>query len=476
MSGNYDAIIVGSGVGGMVCGAKLAKRGLKVLIAERHDRPGGCVTSCRKRGFNFDYGAHIFGSCNRGGLLQHYLNELGVKCDGFVRLDPTERFVFPDAVVDVPQDMREYAEALKERFPKEAGGIGPFFDDAMRIARNFSSDSLLSRFKRLSYERFLRRYFSDERLMCILSGQFWYLGVPPKRLSATYMCLMMMSYLRDGTYYPRGGPQSFSDALAARFKELGGTLALGAEVKRIAVRGGRVLGVETGDGREHRSGIVVSNADAIRTFTKLIDGDEIGCGYLDRIRRMKVGSSFLLGFFGVKDSMDCAAKRGWYHSSSRIGSGFGDTLYVFVPSLVDRSAAPAGHNVVEAALPFSYDRDRAEGRRAFKEELREKLLDALERVMPGIRGSIVYDEIATPRTIERYTYNARGSMFGWETRASQMHDGRLGHETPIEGLYLTGHWTTPGCGVTSVATSGWMVAEAVAGRARGRLSVAAAGR
>jgi phytoene dehydrogenase-like protein len=117
MKDRFDVIIIGSGIGGLVCGAKLAKEGQKVLILERHALPGGCVTSVRKKGYNFDYGAHLFGSCNKDGILRYYLRELGVSDLEFIRLDPADRFVFPDMAIDVPQGIDEYMEKLRALFP-----------------------------------------------------------------------------------------------------------------------------------------------------------------------------------------------------------------------------------------------------------------------------------------------------------------------------------------------------------------------
>ena len=84
-----------------------------------------------------------------------------------------------------------------------------------------------------------------------------------------------------------------------------------------------------------------------------------------------------------------------------------------------------------------------------------------EKVIPKLRNSIEFEESATPKTIERYTYNSHGSVCGWRMSVDQVHDKRLAYETPIENLYLTGHWTNPGGGVAPAATSGWKVADKI---------------
>jgi phytoene desaturase len=461
MNNKYDVIIVGAGIGGLICGTKLAKNGLKVLIIEKHDKPGGCVTSSRKQGFNFDYGAHIFGGCNEKGVLTHFLKELNVKDVDLIRLNPTERFIFPDQVIEVPQDIEEYIDMLSKKYPKEASKIRPFFKKALTLAHSFSSDLLLSKYKELTYEKLLREYFDDEKLMSILSGQFWYLGLTPKYLAATAMCLMTISYLRDGTYYPRGGPTRFSSIIAETFKEYGGKILLKNEVTEISIKGGKVCGVIVKDSEHYESDLVVSNGDLVKTFFQLIKHREIDPKYLRSIKKMRIGTSFFFGFFGVADSLNLKSKRGWYHFSYGLNLNKDQSLYVFVPSNETSSTASKNKNVVEMAMPFPYDFDNIKDWNCCKQMLRKRMLNMAERIIPGISNSIEVEDMATPKTIEQYTSNTHGSMFGWEMSPHQLCNNRIFYDPPISGLHLVGHWTNPGCGVASAATSGWLTAKKI---------------
>jgi len=461
MSNKYDVIIIGAGIGGLTCDTKLAKEGLKVLIIEKHDKVGGCVTACRKKGFNFDYGAHIFGSCNKNGILKYYLNELRVNAIDFVRLNPTERFIFPDQTIGVPQSIDEYMDFLKNKYPDEAGKIEPFFSEVIKIARSFSSETLLRRYKEMTFEQLLWRYFKNVHLMSILSAQFRYLGSTPVHLAATSTCLMMVSYLRDGTYYPRGGTQKFSDSIADKFKEYGGKTLLKNEAMKIIVKNKRVLGVKTKNGGTYESDIVISNGDAAKTFFSLIDRTEISQTYLETIKKMRISSSFFMTFLGVKNDLELKNKNGWYHYSYGLDLKPDQSMYIFIPSLVDDSAAAKNHHVIELAMPFPYDFNNVKDWSSCKQELKDKLLNMATKVIPGLRRSIEFEESATPKTIERYTYNAHGAACGWEMSVDQVHNKRLAHKTPITGLYLVGHWTNPGCGVAPVATSGWIVADQI---------------
>ena len=449
MSNIYDVIIVGAGIGGLICGTKLAKKGLKVLIIEKHTTPGGCVTSRRKMGFNFDYGAHIFGSCNKNGILRYYLEALGVKFD-FIKIEPTERFIFPDDTIEVPVNIEEYAELLKKKFGSEAGNVDLFFSEVVRIARSFSSDKLLSRYDGLTFESLLRKYFKDERLMSVLSAEFRYMGSNPTTLAASSMCLMMVSYLRDGAYYPRGGTQILPDSIAHRFKSFGGTILLDREVSEILIKNGKACGVLTKDKTAYESDTVVSNGDALRTMTELVDSHNVNKAYLKKIKDLRVGSSFFMMFLGVKDGAALRDKSGWYHFSYGLDLEPSQSLYMFVPSLQDSSLAPPGKNVLEIAMPLPYRYGDITDWGLCKKEMRGRVMNIVNKIIPGIDSLIEYEESATPRTIQRFTHNSQGSICGWAMDSDQVHGGRLSHKTPIGSLF---RHRLIGCGVVSVATS-----------------------
>lgn len=99
--------------------------------------------------------------------------------------------------------------------------------------------------------------------------------------------------------------------------------------------------------------------------------------------------------------------------------------------------------------------------KSFKETMIEDTISRIEKYVPDIKRYIEVLEAATPRTLKRYTLNTDGAAYGWEVSVDQIGDNRLSHETPIENLYLTGHWTRPGPGICAVVSSGWGVANLI---------------
>src|SRR5258705_3983667 len=135
----YDAIVVGSGLGGLTSAALLARAGRSVLIVERHDRPGGYAHAFRRRGYRFDSAVHLVSGCEPvpfegGGVLHDLLSSLGVRdrCD-FARVDPCYRVEWPGLSLDAPCDLDRFADAHGQRFPNEAKGIRGFLEDCLTI-------------------------------------------------------------------------------------------------------------------------------------------------------------------------------------------------------------------------------------------------------------------------------------------------------------------------------------------------------
>src|SRR4029453_144451 len=150
-------------------------------------------------------------------------------------------------------------------------------------------------------------------------GQWGYLGSPPQELSAVGMCQMIVNYWRGGAHYPRGGPQAFADAIAARFAASGGDLLVSTAVRDVLVDGTRVAGVRLADGREIAADARGLNVDPAQPFFRLLDG-AVDPAYAQRLRALRVSSPFVLLYLGVSARCDPARlARGFYFFSEELG-------------------------------------------------------------------------------------------------------------------------------------------------------------
>ena len=461
MKSKYDVIIIGAGVSGLVAGTYLAKQGISVLIVEKNNMVGGCYTSFKRNGFMFDAGAQIIGSCNRKNFLGSILNILGVEAD-LIKLKTTDLVHFPKETVKIESDPESFKSYLQKRFSPERDNIENFFELLHSVKDDTKILYIMKRYSNFTYEELLKNFFKNRILKSIFSAQAGYLGLPPRKLSAVSAIFLLKTYLVDGAYYPRGSSQALSDSIARAFNRFGGTLLLGKEVKNILVKDDAVGGVLLDDGDVSADFIIVAS-DVRRAYTKLLEQNlkTIGREFYRKLNSFKVGDSCCILYLGISKNADLENGNGWYYPSYDINKDFEKLINVHIPSKYDRSLSDKGDNILIATFPFSYIKDTKSGRKEFKASLMERLLTKLEKLVPAIKENIIIKEIATPLTIERYTFNSGGSLYGWAQSPDQTHKNCFPINSPLKGLFHAGHWTLPGGGVVAVATSGINAAKRI---------------
>lgn len=501
----YDAVIIGAGLGGLTCGALLAKSGLKTLIIEQHSIPGGYCTSFKRKGFIFDSAVHFTEGLGEGGRFHQILKDLGVEKEIEVyKLDPLARYFFGDESFSVPADLNEYILMLSKKFPEEEKGISELFktierlgEESEKLPAQYNVWSIL--FHPLKYPLVLKYYnktfadmlanfIKDAKLGSIISGGWGYVGLPPSKVSALQMAGYLYSAHIEGQNYLKGGTQVLANTLVKALRKYGGELQLGTKVTRIFVENNTATGVETAKGNKISAKYVVSNADARQTFLTLIGSEKLSSKFLNRLEQMKPSISLFQVFLGVDmnprekgiieheilcyPSYDLDYE---YNSDLQVESE--ETFGICIPTLLDPSLAPENKHVISLICPIPYDYkenwETENGKRGssyekLKGEAMHRLIKTAERIIPELSKHIVFSEAATPLTLERYTDNYKGAAYGWASTIGQSGLGRLQPKTPIKNLYLAGHWTTPGGGTLTVALSGRNIAKVIIGAHLGR--------
>jgi len=262
----YDAIIIGAGIGGLVCGCYLAKAGMKVLIVEQHNKPGGYCTSFKRQGFTFDAAAHIFGGYKYGSLGKIF-KKLGVDKKVEIRkFDPADVITTPDYKVSFWGDLDKTIKDFQTAFPEESKNIENFFNFLFNPEPQY-----FARTRSWTFKKLLDSYFNDDKLKATLS--FPLLGnggLPPSQISAFIGAKIFKELHFDGGYYPDGSMQALPDALVEIFKESGGELRVSCLVKKVKVKDDKVTGIVLESGEHITSKYVISNCDARQTFYKLL--------------------------------------------------------------------------------------------------------------------------------------------------------------------------------------------------------------
>ena len=492
----FDAVIIGSGLGGLSCAAALARQGFKPLVLEMHDKPGGYATSFKRAGgFDFDVSLHSTTVGERNGVHNLIPGFPEITDVEFVPHPNLYRAIFPGHDIRVPfQNLPAYIEFLAKSFPEEAEGIKSLFGDMKELTRELGELSAkkgqvdmmrvpqdypqVFRFSGSTWGQIVDTKIANPKLKGIISSLWGYYGLPPSKLASIYYAMPTYAYLTGGGFYPKGRSQTISNAFVSFIEAHGGKVLLGTKVEKILVKDETAYGVRTASGQEYKGKVVVSNANAYDTFHTLLDEDEHLKDYLARMDKFSVSLSSFIIFLGLK--RDLVRERGvtdteifYYPDYDMEGAyiaarnadlrnpGFALTLY----DNLFPGYSPKGKNTVTLMSLQGFDHwkpyeaDYWQGNKAAYRAEKERMADVVIRqaekiVLPGLPDAIEVKEIGTPLTNVRYTGNYRGAIYGWDQTLDNSNPRRLPHVTPIKNLYLSGAWTSPGHGYGAVIPSG----------------------
>jgi prolycopene isomerase len=473
-------VVIGAGVGGLVCANLLVRAGLKVLLVEQHSMVGGYCSTFRRAGYTFDAATHFYPLLgNKSTITGSLLSRLGISTE-WVKMDPVDRFHFPDgSSFAVPADFASYLARLKNEFPAESQGIDLFFAKVRKAYltglicyfRNVAT-SRIAPYQDQTIGDVLEEHFRHRKLKLLLTGDIGHWGSPPSRTSFVFDSMLRLSYFL-GNYYPRGGSQVFVDELAQRFEEAGGHILTNSKVRRIVVSNGAACGVEIETGaprhkvsKKIASKVIVSNADLLQTLESLIGPELVDPGYLAEVRRLRPTYPCFLLHMGLKDiSLEELRRVEGYHWSSWSAEQVAtDAFKVFLPTAFDPGLAPPGGQILIVQKLTRLDYDTTLDWSAHKKEIEECILWSLEKLLPGLGRKTVVRLSASAQTSFRYTLNHHGAMLGWEMSPDQLGERRPRIQSPLENLYFVGHWVQPGGGITPVMISAMRAAEEITGQ------------
>ena len=476
----YDVIVIGAGIGGLGCAAKLARNGCRVLVLEKNNHIGGTSSVFRRDGFTFPMGPLSF---SFPGRVKNFLSEVGIETEISFHRNHFQ-LISPDLDIIYSSPLETLKRDLQQAFPQERTGLESFFSEFKGIIREIQDiphwhpDYLPGPAKRKSDEkdgrglrrlarvreysrtfcrRLLERHLGDRRLRNFLGSQ----GTSEPQMAVLTLALMWNMMSEVGIWFPSCGIEGLSDLLAGAVKRSGGEIRLGAGVERILLERGRVVGVRTDSGEGFLAPAVVSNADAKKTFLELCAPADIPRDWLDRLGSVPYTGSELCVYLGIDpgrvDWRRLRATHLFYrHRQGQPGEEerdledfenrefeicrWSDNAPNHVPpakaSLILRVGFPYDH----FARFRTGEKKRKEDYKTYKMGLAGKLVATAEHVLPGLPSAVEWIEAATPLTYADWGRRYRGSIAGWTWSAEygRAFERKLLVETPIENLFLAG--------------------------------------
>jgi phytoene dehydrogenase-like protein len=395
-------------------------------------------------------------------------------------------------------DAFQYESQLLRIFPEQTDGIRAYLDEALAIyrdTRRLEVDMAAGRVPAApgdmahhypamvrasgeTWEQMMVRHVGGQKARAALAALWSYTGLPPSRCSAVVAAVLTSSYQEHGGWYPEGGAQSVTSALAEVFAERGGEIRCAQLVNRFEFRDAHAVAVTTREGHRLEADAFISNASAPTTLLDLVGRERLPSDYVERVERPTPSFTLFSVYLGL--GRDLFGEQGLPHElfidpsydpeeawqTAQRGDWARTSLLLTDYTRVDPGCAPEGHGVVvlTAIAPWDYedtwgtggntaDYHRLPRYLALKQQVADALVARADAEVPGLRGAIVHQEASTPLTNFDYTRNPRGAIEGYENSPAHSGFGWLAQDTPVRNIFLAGAWTNGG-GMNPAMASG----------------------
>lgn len=459
----YDVVVIGSGLGGLVSGFILSKEGLNVCVLEQHHKPGGNLQTFTRDGCIFDTGMHYIGSMDEGQYLHKYFkyfeltDKLRLKKLDILGYD-TMSFDDDETEYQMAQGYDNYISNLLEYFPEERQGLETYTNKIKSVVKDFplynSSEVDSYNIKVELLEECATKLINDvsnnNRLRNVLGGAFsLHSGYPDSTPLYIHACIR--DTLIHSSWRPVDGSQQIANLLAEGIKRYGGTVLTSHKVTGLEIENNIVKSAVIENGDRILAKYFISNTHPVSTLNMISEG-KIKKIYRKRIMELKN----TWGMFSVyailkKDSFPYLNKNYFHYNKNGILHALNDEQhwpdnYYFYTPATSNTEEYAESIVVMADMNFeevgkwhgSKINNRGSAYEEFKQQKAERLLEALEKRIPGIKGKIVKYYTSTPLTFMDYTGTQEGSAYGIMKDCHDPLRSIILPRTKISNLYFTG--------------------------------------
>jgi len=509
LQNQYDAVIIGSGMGSLATAALLSKEGKKVLLLERHYVAGGFTHVFKRKGYEWDVGIHYIGEVQRTNSvikkLFDYITNGKLKWADMGEV--YDRIIIGNKSYDFVKGVENFKAVLLNDFPNEMKAIDDYvklvFEANKAMGKFYMTkaipktvDMLIGGIMRKSYYRFsdkttyevLREITANEELIKVLTGQYGDYGLPPKQSSFAMHASVVRHYFSGGSF-PIGGSSRILETIDPVIEKAGGTILVNAEVDNIIVDNGKTKGVQMFDGKKFFCDTVISGAGIITTFKSLLSEQvqkqyKLG-GLLKKVKPSVAHSCLYIGLQGSPKELKLPKTNLWIYPDDLDHDACVDRylkdieapfplVYISFPSAKDPdwSNRYPGKSTIDIITLAPWDSfARWEGSRwmkrgadyqRLKDKISQRLLAVLFEQLPHLEDKIDHYELSSPLTTKHFVNYAKGEIYGLDHSPKRFRQKFLKPRTPIKGLYLTGQDIVT-AGVGGALFSGVITASALTG-------------
>ncbi len=487
----FDAIIIGGGLSGLTAGSLLAKSGLKVAVVEKSYNPGGSCGVFKRNGVTFDIGAAmLFGFGEKGFNAHRFVFDCLEEPIEVIKHNLLYCMHFKNHQICFGDDINEFAAALGAVFPSEQAYIKRFYQDMEKMYRDVmvanpnyttpdeteAKGALKSLIKHpVSYAKFLgylnksarsllADYFTDPEIFKFfdkITSTYCYATL--EESPAVLAAVMFVDNHIGGSYYPAGSTIFLPGKLEKVIEENDGVMLLEKEAARILFKDKKTVGVELIGGEKIMARDLIYSGTVWNLYGKLIDRQNLTLARARWAARQVPTYPSVVLYTQVDRAViqeDTQPVEMLVGNPDRLDES---EVTVYISSLDDQTLCDQDSHVVMAIGPTFENWELGDESNYLEQKETEKarLIQVLEKRFPGFSDGIHYAELATPRTIERYTNKNGGAVAGPKQMLGQHMFKRLHTRTEWDNLFCCGESTVMGTGTPTVTTSGISAANAV---------------
>lgn len=478
---HWDAIVIGSGMGGMAAAAALSKVGHRVLLLEQYQTLGGLTHSFSREGHTWDAGIHYLSGIapdDRERVILDWLSDTPIEFTSMGAVyDNLHIGDAPPLPLSRPFEAQE--RDLKDRFPEEAKAIEAWtaalregreavlkifptraMPELMGSAMKWWHGRAIERWCKRTTQQVIDEITQNPDLAAAFAAQWGDHGGRPCKASFAMHALISGSYLQSGSWYPVGGGAAFAEHILPTITAGGGESRAGVRVETLLFEDGRVVGVRTSNGEEIRADVVISNIGARETVNHLLPAD---CGHDDWIAEIRAlppsiaHFSLFMGFEGDVEDAGATRSNHWLYPTGKVDAVWMDApegeppgMFVSFASLKDPSHDPgpkqkhAGEILAwtdwstVARWADTSSAGRGADYQAFKARVEEVIFAQFKATFPELAELVVFRELSTPLATATITGHHEGAFYGLDVTPDRVVSDALRARTPIPGLFLAG--------------------------------------